>query len=269
MNDNLKGLCPYCLAPLSDKGACTECGKKYRAADFPARRLPPLHVLKNRYTVGRTLGEGGFGITYFGADRLGGTVAIKEYCPDRLAERRGAALEPSMQTRAAFMRGKTRFMTEAKCMAAVKNVEGIAAVLDFFSENNTAYIVMEYIGGETLSEYLAKKGRLSFREAFTVLRPVLEALGRLHEAGVVHGDVSPDNIILTDGGARLIDFGAALPPESTARETRDLVRRPSALGARISADEEAALMKAIEPAPDRRYPNMRAMIAALASAVAV
>lgn len=100
-------------------------------------------------------------------------------------------------------------MTEAKCMAAVKNVEGIAAVLDFFSENNTAYIVMEYIGGETLSEYLAKKGRLSFREAFTVLRPVLEALGRLHEAGVVHGDVSPDNIILTDGGARLIDFGAA------------------------------------------------------------
>lgn len=71
MNDNLKGLCPYCLAPLSDKGACTECGKKYRAADFPARRLPPLHVLKNRYTVGRTLGEGGFGITYFGADRLG------------------------------------------------------------------------------------------------------------------------------------------------------------------------------------------------------
>ena len=153
----------------------------------------------------------------------------------------------------------------------------IAAVLDFFSENNTAYIVMEYIGGETLSEYLAKKGRLSFREAFTVLRPVLEALGRLHEAGVVHGDVSPDNIILTDGGARLIDFGAAarsgvfegtrkvtlkkryappeqynsgtvpgprtdvyaagvtlyycvtasLPPESTARETRDLVRRPS------------------------------------------
>lgn len=319
MNDNLKGLCPYCLAPLSDKGACTECGKKYRAADFPARRLPPLHVLKNRYMVGRTLGEGGFGITYFGADRLGGAVAIKEYCPDRLAERRGAALEPSVQTRAAFMRGKARFMTEAKCMAAVKNVEGIAAVLDFFSENNTAYIVMEYIGGETLSEYLAKKGRLSFREAFTVLRPVLEALGRLHEAGVVHGDVSPDNIILTDGGARLIDFGAAarsgvfegtrkvtlkkryappeqynsgtvpgprtdvyaagvtlyycvtaaLPPESTARETRDLVRRPSALGARISADEEAALMKAIEPAPDRRYPNMRAMIAALASAVAV
>lgn len=205
-------LCPFCFAPLTKNRRCV-CGNEPRRYRSPADALPPLTVLKDRYVLGVTLGKGGFGITYAGLDKYNGArVAVKEYFPAAVVCRgAGSAVAPlSPDVRMKFMLGKKRFSDEARNMAAVRNMQGITEVLDFFSENDTAYIVMEYLGGETLEAYLAKKKKLPFVRALALMTPVLNALGRLHEAGFVHGDVSPDNIMLTEDGCKLLDFGSVV-----------------------------------------------------------
>ncbi len=211
MNNNEK-LCPYCLSP-NVKGSCKECGKKYRQSDFPPSRLAPMTLLKRRYLIGGAIGEGGFGITYLGKDTMNGArVAVKEYYPSSLVSRNGAALEPkSHEAALKFLQGKKRFTSEAKSMIEVKNLDGITGVLDFFGENDTVYIVMEYLDGVTLDKYFDAVGKLSFKNAFELLKPVLDALDGIHEAGFVHGDISPDNImIMKSGECKLIDFGASV-----------------------------------------------------------
>lgn len=206
-------LCPFCFSPLGKAAKCAVCGKTAKKYKPPTGALPPFSTLKNRYVLGATLGTGGFGITYNGLDRLSGArVAVKEYFPSN-AVRRGAngRVEPdSADARVKFLLGKKRFSSEARNMAEVRNMRGITEVLDFFSENDTAYIVMEYIDGETLESFLLKNRKLPFERALTLMTPVLEALGRLHEAGFVHGDVSPDNIMLTESGCKLLDFGSVV-----------------------------------------------------------
>ena len=176
--------------------------------------LRPGSELKDRYIVGIALGQGGFGITYIGYDKVLNTrVAIKEYFPSDIAGRTSEAGTVSAYTRSAddFGRGKERFLDEARTLAKFSDHPCIVGVKDCFAENETAYMIMEYLDGVSLKEYLNRKGgRLSVSDSISILAPVMDALCAVHKEGIIHRDISPDNIfITTDGRVRLIDFGAA------------------------------------------------------------
>lgn len=240
-----ENLCPRCFSALGAKGLCPHCGKKtFEPLPCDPSRLALGSRLKNRYILSYAIGEGGFGITYLAYDTMNGIkVAVKEYFPVSVVVRgeRGTVMPAKPEYRQRFMLGKKRFMDEAKNMAAIKNLRGVPAVLDFFSENDTAYIVMEYLSGKTLKDLIKKKKRLSYAAALEILRPVFSSLALIHDAGLVHRDVSPDNIILTDGGAKLIDFGATVKAGKDKQST-ELKRHyapPEQYDKNFSADSRA------------------------------
>lgn len=195
------GVCPYCKAPLE-------------VSDFPKHHIAPGTLLGDgRYMVGNALGEGGFGITYVGLDRqLQMKVAIKEYYPTGLVTRvEGNTVEniTSQEAMVSFGEGRNKFLNEARTLAGFFSEQGIVSVLNFFESNNTAYIVMEYLEGETLKSYLKRKGRLEPKEAVSLLRPIIDSLAVIHKANLIHRDISPDNIMIIKNGIKLLDFGAA------------------------------------------------------------
>ena len=221
-----ENLCPRCFAPLSPRGVCPECGRRASRPPRPdPRALPEGTLLKNRYVLGGTIGEGGFGVTYFAFDTMrSARVAVKEYFPFTVAARVGKAVEArSPELRGRFSLGKKRFTDEAKNMAAIKNLKDIPTALDYFSENGTAYIVMEYIEGETLKDRVFKKGKMKEGDALALLRPVFSSLALIHDAGLLHRDVSADNIILGKGCAKLIDFGSSV--SAGRQQSLELKRR--------------------------------------------
>lgn len=210
-----KNYCPYCMTPVPEGESCSVCGLTSGTYIPSPHHLPPGTVLMNRYLVGRVLGEGGFGITYIGCDlRLELKVAIKEYYPvDRATRNASASLEvtnfigPSAKS---FERGKQKFLGEAQVMARLDKQQVIVSVRDFFEINNTAYIVMEYIEGITFRELVEKKGgKIPAEELFPMVEPLFHALSIIHENGLIHRDISPDNLMLENGRIRLLDFGCA------------------------------------------------------------
>ena len=209
-----KNVCLYCFGDLDKHRVCTRCRKYADDEPTPAHRLPPRLLLHGRYLVVRTLGEGGFGITYLAWDAVSGErVAIKEYFPAGFVTRapRSADVLYRKENRTAASRGLKRFTAEARILAEVRGLPGIVSVLDYFAANETAYIVMEYLDGISLKKYVAKKGgRLPIAEILGIMRPVMESLVTVHEKGLIHRDISPDNILITKtGDVKLIDFGAA------------------------------------------------------------
>ena len=171
--------------------------------------------LIGRYVIQEVLGQGGFGITYLGIDKLyGNKVAIKEYYPQKIAMRKAqyedVVTVTSIEEKNNYDKGKKRFLDEAQVMARFNKNEGIVKILDFFEANNTAYIVMEYLEGITLKQYLGKYGVLQFRKLIEMMLPLLEALIEIHSQGLIHRDISPDNIMVQHNGKlKLMDFGAA------------------------------------------------------------
>ena len=207
--------CPYCMAEVNKDKTCPKCGKSIDKYSPLPHHLPPGTLLKDRYVVGGVLGEGGFGITYIGLDQtLNFKVAIKEYYPIDSSVRnneRSLHVSAIMGKRGdSYESGKRRFLSEAKAMARMVKQHNIVNVSDFFEEHNTAYIVMEYIDGLTLSE-ICRQGekRLAVNEALDIIEPIFLALEDLHHAGMIHRDVSPDNIMLENGVVRLLDLGCA------------------------------------------------------------
>jgi len=209
-------------------------------AGSPAKELYHLYpgmILNDRYVVGRVLGFGGFGITYKVWDRrLNAVLAIKEYYPsglvNRVPETKNVILFAGNRSKE-YNHGLTRFLDEARNMAKFNSHKSIINVFEYFEENNTAYIVMEYLDGLSLSDYL-KGNRLDMDGSISVILQVCTALKDIHAAGIVHRDVSPDNIFLcTNGAIKLIDFGAA----------------------RFYADEEKQLTIILKPgfAPPEQY----------------
>lgn len=179
--------------------------------------LPINTMLQKRYRINAVLGEGGFGITYSGWDvTLNIPVAIKEYYPSGLVTRnatRGKTTQVVPVSPAKygpqFRDGIDRVLDEARRMAKFRNTQGIVGVYDFFKANSTAYIVMEYIDGCTLDVYY-KNNRLDNVTLFNMLVPVMDAIQMLHNEGIIHRDISPDNIMVDRGGNfKLLDFGAA------------------------------------------------------------
>jgi len=177
-------------------------------------KLPLGTVLQQRYQIQKVLGQGGFGITYLAWDHMQGeSVAVKEFYPQSIVTRDCAwGLDVQCITQrhlANFQSSKNRFLREADALQRFRNVHSIVDIRDYFEANNTAYIVMEYLVGRDLKHFLGQRGTLSVDETLRILEPVFHALTVVHRAGLVHRDISPDNIMLDNqSGAKLLDFGA-------------------------------------------------------------
>ncbi len=193
---------------------CAKCGFDNEGYKPPAHHIKPGTILNNRYYVGKAIGEGGFGITYVGFDiNLEIKTAIKEYFPKGCASRNAAisnSIVPNEDKTEKFARGREKFISEARILVQLDNISGVVSVKDFFKENDTAYIVMEFVEGQTLKEYLKSHGgRISADEAVELLKPIIKAMAQVHRAGIIHRDISPENIMITpSGSAKLIDFGS-------------------------------------------------------------
>lgn len=176
--------------------------------------LPEGFLLAGRYEALRCIGVGGFGITYLCRDkRLGRKVAVKEYFPRQWAEREGAYVSVKKSSMAeAFRLGMQSFVREAQIMAEFVETPQVVTLRDVLQANDTVYLAMEYLDGVSVGRDMRRReGRpYSPREAAEIALPALEGLGRMHEKGFIHGDVSPGNIMRARGGeVCLIDLGAA------------------------------------------------------------
>jgi serine/threonine protein kinase len=176
--------------------------------------LPAGTVLSGQYVIERVLGQGGFGITYQATDHHSGErVAIKEYFPDSLAGRTDKVRVTAFSDERgdSFNYGKDCFLQEAETLAEFIGNENIVRVYTYFEENGTAYFVMDFVEGMSLDRYMRNHGgRISYAEAEQILLPIMDALAAVNSKGIVHRDVTPDNIYLTaDGNVKLLDFGAA------------------------------------------------------------
>lgn len=188
--------------------------------------------LIGRYVIQEVLGQGGFGITYLGIDKLyGNKVAIKEYYPQEIAMRKAqyedVVTVTSIEEKNNYDKGKKRFLDEAQVMARFNKNEGIVKILDFFEANNTAYIVMEYLEGITLKQYLGKYGVIQFRNLIEMMLPLLEALIEIHSQGLIHRDISPDNIMVQHNSKlKLMDFGAARDYTESGNKSLTVILKP-------------------------------------------
>lgn len=212
--------CPYCMNAVEDGKPCGACGLTGGSYTPSPHHLPPGTVLKERYLVGRVLGEGGFGITYIGCDlQLELKVAIKEYFPtDKASRIAQASLDVTSYTGAAgvnYDKGLQKFLQEARSIARMDKQPVIVNVRDFFSVNRTAYIVMEYVEGVTFKELVEQRGgRIPAGELLYLVEPLFFALREMHGNGLIHRDISPENLMLEKGELRLLDFGCARQVES-------------------------------------------------------
>ena len=210
-----KRYCLGCLAELEgDETVCPHCGYVEGTPPKEAYHMSPGTILKARYLVGRVLGFGGFGVTYIGMDLvLEQKVAIKEYLPTDFSTRMPGQAQLTVYTgenEGQFSAGLTRFLDEARRLARFNDVPGVVQIKDTFSENNTAYIVMEFLDGENVKEILKEEGKLPYDRALEITVAVLSTLTEVHKEGIIHRDISPDNIFVTnDGQIKLLDFGAA------------------------------------------------------------
>lgn len=210
---------------------CPYCGKKPNNEN-PAHHLPVNSELHNKYIVGNSIGEGGFGITYVGYDKtLDIRIAVKEFFPSGYANRNNTVSKAVTLNKSSlsdyFRHGKEGFMREAKSIAKFSSEDGIVDVRDYFTENETAYIVMEYLDGENLGNYIAKHGNFSAEKIFSLLLPIMRSLEKMHKEGIIHRDISPDNLMyLKSGEIKLMDFGSARYFSSAEQKTMSIMLKP-------------------------------------------
>lgn len=208
-------LCLGCMEKINDKyDVCPYCGYEDGTPPKEAYHIVPGTVLAGKYIVGRVIGYGGFGVTYIGYDGLlEKKIAIKEYLPSEFATRMPGQTEVTVysgERQEQFYSGIDKFVEEAKRLAQFKEVPGVVRIFDSFTENKTAYIIMEYLEGETLKERLEREKQLSVDDSLAIIMPILTALKEVHKIGIIHRDIAPDNIFLTKNGeVKLLDFGAA------------------------------------------------------------
>jgi len=163
--------------------------------------LPSGTILKERYKIEKVLGRGGFGITYKAVDEsLQIVVAIKEYVSEKIVK-------------------EERGRKEAQIAATFYDLDGVVSIRDYFTENKTSYIVMDYVKGISVRNFIKQQGRMNGKDVLEQMRPILKSMTKIHDCGVVHRDISADNLMITrEGRLLLIDFGAA----SLNRDGKDL-----------------------------------------------
>ena len=215
MSIHTQRICYNCFKEKPEEdGPCPYCGfdLKENEEQYPVA-LKAGAVLKQRYLTGRVLGQGGFGITYVAWDtKLQARVAVKEYMPNDICTRMENTVSVAMESKEEeFAYGRERFKEEAQTLAKFMGQPNIAGVTDYFDENGTSYFVMDYIEGISFKTYIANQGgKVTAEEALDVMIPVLRALTAVHGEGIIHRDVTPDNIYITkDGNVKLLDFGSA------------------------------------------------------------
>lgn len=233
---DINKICPGCMQEVENRdsvGICPHCGYHLNQIKADLHQMQPFTILAGKYLVGKVIGEGGFGISYLGFDlNLELVVAIKEFYPNGFVTR-----ESTVTTMVSMYAGKNEadvnkwregFINEARNLAKFSNLNGIVEVRDFFNENGTAYIVMEYIDGITLKQYLKQNGgKIPVDKTLEMMEPVIRALSKVHDAGMIHRDISPDNIMITKySGMKLLDFGAAREFAGNAEKSLSIMLKP-------------------------------------------
>lgn len=206
----------YCYGCMERIGTypCPRCA--YTPANTKTSyTLQPGTILNGKYLVGRVLGQGGFGITYIGMDlQLQRKVAIKEYYPVGFVGRKtdsgsvvwyaGEAAQEAKRT------GQEMVLREARKMSRVEDIDTIVKVFTVFRENETSYICMDFVDGQTLQQQIIKTGPLTWEAAGAIFLPVIQSMDQVHRCGLIHRDLSPDNLMLQrDGSVKILDLGAA------------------------------------------------------------
>lgn len=226
-------ICLNCLNQYEGNGSCPHCGFgnwKYKPNDFC---LELGVILNERYKIGTVIGSGGFGITYRAVDlHTGQPVAIKEYYPNGMVSRNldHRLVQLSVIGKEmAYAKGMHSFLEEARGLARFRGVDTIVQVYDYFEQNKTAYIVMEYLRGRSLAQYVKNLGgTLDCNTAMNFLMDTIRALEVVHAAGMVHRDISPDNLFVQNNGKiKLIDFGAARESYGYEDKTLSIVLKPN------------------------------------------
>ena len=305
--------CPHCMKPATGT-VCPNCGGDVSWTGQKGVDLPVGTVLSGgnglrTYQIGAARGKGGFGITYIALEvNSGRRMAIKEYYPTSWAFRGGNGVDVQAMTgqENTFRNGMNSFLDEGKMLLSQDDLACVVHVIDYFQANGTAYLAMEYLDGVPLHTQMTRMGgRIPVNELRPRLAPLMRDIGQLHQRGVIHRDISPDNIMwMPDGGLKLLDFGSArsmqsgksmtvlmkqgfspveqysskgqgpytdiyalaatiyycvtgvIPPSSMERVADDTLQSPIALGAVMTAQQEAALLWALSIQPDARPRNM-------------
>lgn len=301
--------CPYCMRPAGGD-RCPHCGRAVNVPNAP--HLLPVGFTINggsgqSYQIGAVMGQGGFGITYIGLDcTLNRRVAVKECFPARCAQRAdGCRVAPRPGTEALFQGAIKSFLEEARMLAALEDIPSLVKVRSYFEFGGTAYLVMEFLDGKPLHQLVRKNGAIPAEELMPKLPVLLRDLSLMHQAGVIHRDISPDNLMwMPDGSLKLLDFGCArsmedgksmevtlkpgfapveqyqthgqgpytdiyalsatlyycltgtIPPPSVDRLEEDTLQPPTTLGARLTPEQEEALLWGMTVQPKSRPINM-------------
>ena len=222
-------MCYGCMT-MQEAAVCPVCGYDMYQGASPVY-LKPGTVLANKYLIGKVIGHGGFGITYLAYDTvLGIKLAVKEYFVQENSSRleSGEVVPFEGEKGERFKEGTRRFLEEARILAKFEGNPGIVSVRDFFKANGTAYLVMTYLEGMNLRQYLAKNGPMPYEKVRQEIIPVLAgALSAVHGAGLLHRDISPDNIFLTkQGQVKIIDFGAARQVAGPSVGSMSIILKP-------------------------------------------
>ncbi len=225
--------CPNCFMPIGGSTICPNCGNDYSKNKQFAGVLPAFTLLNNRYLIGRVLGKGGFGVTYIAKDIISNNIcAVKEYMPSEYSTRSGGTqnIVPFSDDKARFVftHGRDKFMEEAKTLLKLRNNPIVVDILDYFTQNNTAYLVMEYLDGQDLRKMARTSGgKLDPDFAKMVFVTIASSLMEIHRMNILHRDLSPENIIVTSNGRiKLIDFGAARNFVSTQNKGMSILLKP-------------------------------------------
>ena len=224
-------ICYSCFKQYDDEfDICPYCGQEMITEPEEPIYLHPGVILNERYVIGKCAGQGGFGIVYKAWDKkLGTIVAVKEFFSSKIAIRYPGESEVriSRKHKDEFLYRKSRFLTEARYISKFIDQKSIVDVYDHFEQNGTAYIVMEYLRGVNLSQYLEQHGgRIDQKTAITIINQLCSGLSELHKEKVIHCDIAPDNIQVYDGyQIKLYDFGAAKLADSN-EVAIDVVMKP-------------------------------------------
>ncbi|MBQ9211534.1 MAG: protein kinase [Clostridia bacterium] len=224
-------ICLRCMTPLNGVKVCPHCHLEAGSYVPEKHHLAPRTILDGKYLVGCVLGEGGFGITYIGWDlQLHTMVAIKEYFPTGIVFRDNSVSNIltiySGNSEKTFLYDRDKFMREAQMLAKFGGNPGVVDVKNYFKENGTAYIVMEYVQGINLSAYTEQNGgKLPIGQVLKLLETPIKTLGEMHQARTYHRDLSPENMMVTENGTvKLIDFGSTMTIQKNKSTTTLKVR---------------------------------------------
>jgi serine/threonine protein kinase len=225
-------LCMGCMEFNGGKKVCPGCG--YVAGSEPEEpwQLRPGTILNKKIILGKVIGFGGFGITYIAYDsKLDIKIAVKEYFPCELVSRVPGEIKVSVYTgkkKEEYLFGLERFLGEAQNLAKFISNPCIVGIHDYFKANNTAYIIMEYLNGISVKDYLGlSANKIEYNQALSIINHVIDALKDVHTENIIHRDVSPDNIMITyDKKVKLLDFGAAKYSVSEKSENLSVILKP-------------------------------------------